>query len=79
MEDMSIDGRLSMCCLAMFTGAKLGIVNPDQKVIDWFKARTNVPFEPLVSDPDAKYVKVYEIDGSKIEPQVVFLRTDRPE
>jgi 3-isopropylmalate/(R)-2-methylmalate dehydratase large subunit len=71
MEDMSIDGRLSMCCLAMFTGAKLGIVNPDQKVIDWFKARTKVPFEPQVSDPDAKYAKVYEIDGSKIEPQVV--------
>ena len=71
MEDMSIDGRLSMCCVAMFTGAKLGIVNPDQKVIDWFKARTKEPFEPLVSDPDAKYAKMYEIDGSKIEPQIV--------
>ena len=40
MDEMSMDGRLSMCCLAMFTGAKLGIVNPDQKIIDWFKART---------------------------------------
>ena len=72
MDEMSIDGRLSMCCLAMFTGAKLGIVNPDQKVIDWFKARTKVAFEPQVSDPDAKYVKTYEYDGSKIEPQVVI-------
>ena len=71
MDEMSMDGRLSMCCLAMFTGAKIGIVNPDQKVIDWFKARTKVPFEPQVSDPDAKYVKTYEYDGSKIEPQVV--------
>jgi len=71
MDDMSMDGRLSMCCLAMFTGAKLGIVNPDQKVIAWFKARTNVSFEPQISDPDAKYVKTYNYDGSKIEPQVV--------
>jgi len=72
MEGMSMDGRLSMCCLAMFTGAKLGIVNPDQKVIDWFKARTKLSFEPQVSDSDAKYVKSYEYDGSKIEPQVVI-------
>lgn len=70
-DEMSMDGRLSMCCLSMFTGAKLGIVNPDKKVIDWFKARTNVPFEPQVSDPDAKYVRTYDYDGSKIEPQVV--------
>jgi 3-isopropylmalate/(R)-2-methylmalate dehydratase large subunit len=72
MDEMSMDGRLSMCCLAMFTGAKLGIVNPDQKIIDWFKARTNIPFEPQISDPDAKYVKTYQYDGSKIEPQVVI-------
>jgi len=71
MDEMSMDGRLSMCCLAMFTGAKLGIVNPDQKVIDWFKARTKVSFEPQVSDKNAKYAKTYEFDGSKIEPQVV--------
>ena len=71
MDEMSMDGRLSMCCLAMFTGAKLGIVNPDQKIIDWFKARTKVPFEPQISDPDAEYVKTYDFDGSIIEPQVV--------
>jgi 3-isopropylmalate/(R)-2-methylmalate dehydratase large subunit len=71
-EDMSIDGRLSMCCLSIFTGAKTGIVNPDQKVLDWFKSRTNVPFEPQTSDKDAVYVKTYQYDGSKIEPQVVI-------
>ncbi len=70
-DSMSIAGRCSMCCLSVFTGAKLGIVNPDQKVLDWFKTRTDVPFEPQVSDSDARYVKTYEYDGSKIEPQVV--------
>jgi 3-isopropylmalate/(R)-2-methylmalate dehydratase large subunit len=72
MEEMSMDGRLSMCCLSVFTGAKLGIVNPDQKIIDWFKARTKVHFEPQVSDPDATYAKTYEYDASNIEPQVVI-------
>lgn len=71
MDEMSMDGRLSMCCLSIFTGAKLGIVNPDQKIIDWFKDRTKVAFEPQVSDPDAEYAEIYQFDGSKIEPQVV--------
>ena len=31
-----------------------------------------MPFEPQVSDRDAKYVKTYEYDGAKIEPQVVI-------
>ena len=81
MEGMSLDGRLSMCCLSVFTGAKTGIVNPDQKVFDWFKTRTKVHYEPQLSDPDAEYVKTYEYDGSKIEPQVVvppFRRTVKP-
>jgi 3-isopropylmalate/(R)-2-methylmalate dehydratase large subunit len=72
MDEMSMDGRLSMCCLSVFTGAKLGIVNPDQKIINWFKAKTDVPFEPQVSDTDAIYDKTYEYDCSKIEPQVVI-------
>ncbi len=70
-DAMSIDGRCSMCCLSVFIGAKTGIVNPDKKVIDWYKARTKEPFEPLTSDPDATYVATYEINGSKIEPMVV--------
>ena len=72
MDEMSMDGRLSMCCLSVFAGAKLGIVNPDQKIIDWFKARTQVPFEPQISDIGAEYAKTYEYDGSKIDPQVVI-------
>jgi len=81
MEDMSIDGRLSMCCLTVFTGAKTGIVNPDQKVFDWFKNRAQVKYETQISDLDAVYAKTYEINGSDIEPQVVippYRRTVKP-
>ena len=71
-DEMGMDSRISMCCLSVFAGAKLGIVNPNQKVIDWFRERTKVPFEPQVSDADAEYAKIYEYDASKIEPQVVI-------
>ena len=40
-----------------------------------------MPFEPQYSDPDAEYVKTYNYDGSKIEPQVVvppYRRTVKP-
>lgn len=70
-DQMSIDSRCTMCCLSVFIGAKTGIVNPDKKVLDWYKARTDYPFEPLASDPDAQYAAIYEIDGAKIEPMVV--------
>jgi 3-isopropylmalate/(R)-2-methylmalate dehydratase large subunit len=71
MDDMTMDSRITMCCLSVFAGAKLGIVNPNQQIVDWFRERTKVPFEAQVSDADAVYIKTYEYDASKIEPQVV--------
>jgi 3-isopropylmalate/(R)-2-methylmalate dehydratase large subunit len=46
-------------------------VNPDKTTLDYAKARTKEPFEPLVSDPNAKFAKVYDFDVSQLEPQVV--------
>jgi len=43
MDAMSIDGRLSMCCLAMFTGAKLGIVNPNEEIVNWLRIERIAP------------------------------------
>jgi homoaconitase/3-isopropylmalate dehydratase large subunit len=70
-DDMSMDGRFSICNDALHSGAKTSIVNPDQKTIDYARARTQASFEPLVSDPDAAYAKIYEYDLSDLEPQVV--------
>lgn len=69
-DAMSIDGRLTICDLVLFMGAVTGIVNPDKKTIDYVKARTTVPFEPLRSDPDAGYADSLDFDVSKLEPQV---------
>jgi 3-isopropylmalate/(R)-2-methylmalate dehydratase large subunit len=56
--------------MAIECGAKSGIIAPDKKALDYVKARTKIPFEPLYSDPDAHYAKVYEYDVSTLEPMV---------
>ena len=72
LNNISIDGRLSLCCNAIFTGAKTAIVSPDQKTIDYVKSNTAENFEVLTSDPDADYAGKYNFDLSQIEPQVVI-------
>jgi len=68
--DISVDGRLTMCNMAVEMGAKTGIVPPDGKTLDYVKERTDEPFKPLKSDPDAEYEETVEIDVAKLEPQV---------
>jgi 3-isopropylmalate/(R)-2-methylmalate dehydratase large subunit len=71
-DKMSIDGRLTLCCLSVQSGAKTGIVNPDRKTMDYVKARAREPFEALKSDLDAEYEEVLNYDVSGLEPQVAF-------
>ncbi len=70
-DHMSIDGRLALCCNALFSGAKTGIVNPDKKTVEYCKSRTTKDFEPLVSDSDAVFAKVLNYDVTDLEPQIV--------
>ena len=70
-DEMDIDARITLTDLALFTGAWTGIINPDEKTIEYVRARTKEPFEPLVSDEDAEYAKVFEFDISKLVPQTV--------
>jgi 3-isopropylmalate/(R)-2-methylmalate dehydratase large subunit len=70
-DAMGMAGRFTLCTNALFTGAWTAIVNPDKTTLDYAKARTKEPFEPLVSDPNAKFAKVYDFDVSQLEPQVV--------
>jgi 3-isopropylmalate/(R)-2-methylmalate dehydratase large subunit len=69
-DAMSLDERATLTNMAIECGAKSGIIAPDQKAIDYVKARTDIEFEPLYSDPDANYAKVYEYDVSDLEPIV---------
>jgi len=69
-RDMSVDGRMVLCNMAVEMGAKAGIIEPDQKTLDYVKSRTDVPFTPLKSDADAEYERVVDLDVSELEPQV---------
>ena len=70
-EALPMAGRFTLCCQALFCGAWTGIVPPDQVTIDWVEARTDLPFEPLVSDPDAEYDLTFNFDVSNLVPQIV--------
>lgn len=67
---LDLEGRLSMCNMAVEGGAKNGIVEADETVVQYLKGRTGVPFDVIRSDPDAEYGEVLEIDVSGLEPQV---------
>ena len=70
MRGMSLDSRMSLCNMAVEAGAKNGIIEADEKVIEYLKGRARGEYEIVRSDPDAVYEKIYEIDGSALEPTV---------
>ncbi|MCD4824375.1 MAG: 3-isopropylmalate dehydratase large subunit [Phycisphaerae bacterium] len=69
---LNIDERCTVPNMAIEAGGKNGIIAPDELAIEYVKARTDVPFEPVYSDPDATYVKVLEFDTDKLEPTVAM-------
>ncbi|HHY93151.1 MAG TPA: 3-isopropylmalate dehydratase large subunit [Firmicutes bacterium] len=69
-EQLSVEGRLTLCNMAVEAGAKNGIVVPDAVTLEYVSARAAWPFKVYRSDPDAAYAGVYEWDVSKLEPQV---------
>ena len=71
-ENLSMDGRFSMCNMAVEAGAKNGIVLPDEITRAYVEGRCRRPYKFYQSDPDAAYAKILRYDASKIEPQVAF-------
>jgi 3-isopropylmalate/(R)-2-methylmalate dehydratase large subunit len=49
-------------------GAKNGIVEPDQKVVDYLTNRGATNIALVSGDADAEYAKIYEYEGSEVEP-----------
>jgi 3-isopropylmalate/(R)-2-methylmalate dehydratase large subunit len=69
-RNMSIDGRMVLCNMAVEMGAKAGIIEPDEKTLNYVKARTDKAVNPAKSDPDTTYEKTVNIDISTLEPKV---------
>lgn len=69
-ENMSIDGRMCISNQAMEMGAKVAIIPPDKKTVDYVASKANVKFDVVYSDKNAEYEKIYSFDITDIEPQI---------
>ncbi len=82
-EDLSMEGRMTVCNMSIEAGARVGLIAVDKKTIDYVKGRPFAPqgnewdqavalWSDLKSDPDAQFDKVIEMDAASIEPQVTW-------
>lgn len=69
-EEMSVESRLTLCNMTTEAGAKNGIVEPDQKVVDYLTNRGASNITLVNGDADAEYSKIYEFESSEMEPIV---------
>jgi len=69
-DEMSVQSRLTLCNMTTEAGAKNGIVEPDQKVVDYLTSRGATNVNLVNGDDDAEYAKVFEYESSEMEPVV---------
>ncbi len=69
-DEMSVESRLTLCNMTTEAGAKNGIVEPDQKVVDYLTQRGTTDMNLIKGDDDAEYAKVFEFESSEMEPTV---------
>lgn len=82
-RNMSMEGRMTVCNMAIEAGARVGLVSVDQITLDYVEGRPFAPkgeqwdmavaaWKDLVSDDDAEFDEVVVINGAEIEPQVTW-------
>jgi len=69
-DEMSVESRLTMCNMTTEAGAKNGIVEPDQKVVDYLTQRGATNMNLIKGDDDAEYSKFFEFESSEMEPTI---------
>ncbi|MBQ0747727.1 MAG: 3-isopropylmalate dehydratase large subunit [Marinobacter sp.] len=80
-QNLSMEGRMTICNMAIEAGARVGMVAVDGTTIEYVKGRPFAPkgeswdaavnyWRTLHSDVDAVFDKVVELDGADILPQV---------
>ena len=82
-QSLSMEGRMTVCNMAIEGGARAGLIAPDEKTFDYVKGRPMSPrgahwekalqnWKNLYSDPGAQFDKVIDIDGNNIAPVVTW-------
>ncbi|MCI4663565.1 MAG: 3-isopropylmalate dehydratase large subunit [Neomegalonema sp.] len=80
---LSMEGRMTVCNMAIEGGARAGLIAPDDKTFDYVKGRPKAPkgaawemavtaWRELYTDEAAHFDKVVTLDAAKIEPVVTW-------
>jgi 3-isopropylmalate/(R)-2-methylmalate dehydratase large subunit len=80
---LSVEGRMTVCNMAIEAGARAGMVAVDEKTIEYFRGRPYAPkgeqwemaakaWRELTSDADAKFDKEVALNAADIKPQVTW-------
>ena len=69
-DEMSVEERLTLTNMTTEAGAKNGIIEPDQKVLDYLAVRGAKDLSPVKGDSDAEYAETFEYEASEMEPLV---------
>ena len=80
---LSMEGRMTLCNLAIEGGARAGLIAPDDVTFDYMKGRPSTPkggawemaeahWRTLFTDDDAVFDKVLQVRGEDVEPTVTW-------
>ena len=69
-RQMSVSERMVLCNMAIEMGGKTGLVEPDEKTVNYLKNRTNKKYEIFKTDTDASSLETIHLDVSDLEPQI---------
>ena len=67
---MSVSDRMALCNMAIEMGGKTGMVEVDDKAINYLKRRVNKPYESFTTDEDADSLTTMYVDVTDLEPQI---------
>ena len=82
-ENMSMEGRMTVCNLSIEMGARGGIIAPDSKTFEYIKGREYTPkgdawdkamayWKTLITDENAIFDKEITFNGADIEPMITY-------
>ncbi len=82
-RSLSMEGRMTVCNMAIEAGARAGMIAPDETTIDWLRGRAHCPqgedferaaaqWRALQSDPDARFDRECFVDASEIAPTITY-------
>jgi 3-isopropylmalate/(R)-2-methylmalate dehydratase large subunit len=82
-EDMTMEGRMTVCNLSIEMGARGGMIAPDQTTFDYLEGRLYAPkgdawdiavayWKTLKTDADAKFDEEFNFEASDIEPMITY-------